>query len=252
MTIRDRDTLVQERVAADRVASIIRERLRDSDATRPRCEAPAGESDTDADLCARAAKRSFEEISREYLSRALRAEADGRAAADLREARRRSSSEDALELTLEAFRGSSRGKRRTSVGARCCSTGRSSRRAAASSRRSTSARSPGRARRSFASPDGRQIKFEAMAIEIANNPDARDRHVLEAARAKLVGAELAPIRRERFQREKEITEKLDLAPSYNATFELLSGHLARRAARRVRAVPARHAVDVGRRACRSS
>src|SRR4051812_38076858 len=71
--------------------------------------------------------------------------------------------------------------------------------------------------------DTRQIKFEATSIEIANNPDADDRHTIEAARAKLVGRELAPIKRERFQRERDITESLGLAPSYNATFELLSG-----------------------------
>ena len=39
----------------------------------------------------------------------------------------------------------------------------------------------------------------------------------------LVDAELAPLRRERFQRERDIIEKLDLADGYNATFELLSG-----------------------------
>lgn len=72
-------------------------------------------------------------------------------------------------------------------------------------------------------PDGREIKFESVAIEIANNPDARDRHLLEDARAKIVEADLAPLRREHFQREKEITEKLELAPGFNATFELLSG-----------------------------
>lgn len=71
--------------------------------------------------------------------------------------------------------------------------------------------------------DGREIAYESLPIELANNPDARDRHTLDAARSKLVEAELAPIRRERFQREKEITEQLGLAPSYNATFELLSG-----------------------------
>src|SRR5262249_34243671 len=72
-------------------------------------------------------------------------------------------------------------------------------------------------------PDGRELPYETVPIELANNPDARDRHAIDAARSTLVEAELAPIRRERFQREREITEELDLAPSYNATFELLSG-----------------------------
>jgi hypothetical protein len=71
--------------------------------------------------------------------------------------------------------------------------------------------------------DGRSIQYEQVAIEIANTTEARERHAIDAARAKLVEAELAPIRRERFQREREITESLNLAAGYNATFELLSG-----------------------------
>jgi hypothetical protein len=71
--------------------------------------------------------------------------------------------------------------------------------------------------------DTRQIKFEAASIDIANSGDANERHMIEAARAKLVERELAPIKRERFQRERDITESLGLASSYNATFELLSG-----------------------------
>ncbi len=62
-----------------------------------------------------------------------------------------------------------------------------------------------------------------MAIEIGNTTDRAERHAIDAARAKLVDAELAPIRRERFQLEREITEQLGLAADYNATFELLSG-----------------------------
>lgn len=71
--------------------------------------------------------------------------------------------------------------------------------------------------------DSRAIPFEATAIEIGNSTDANERHAIEAARAKLVKNELAPLRQERFQRERDITEALGLAPSYNATFELLSG-----------------------------
>jgi len=71
--------------------------------------------------------------------------------------------------------------------------------------------------------DGRQIQYEAVAIEVANSTDAAERHAIEAARAALVERELAPIRRERFQRERDITEQLGLADDYNATFELLSG-----------------------------
>jgi hypothetical protein len=72
-------------------------------------------------------------------------------------------------------------------------------------------------------PDGNRLQYEQVAIEIANTAEARDRHAIDAARAKLVESELAPIRRERFQREREITESLDLAPGYIATFEQLSG-----------------------------
>jgi hypothetical protein len=71
--------------------------------------------------------------------------------------------------------------------------------------------------------DGRELTYESLPIELANNSDARDRHLIDDARAKLVGAELAPLRREKFQREKDITEALGLASSYNATWELLSG-----------------------------
>jgi hypothetical protein len=72
-------------------------------------------------------------------------------------------------------------------------------------------------------PDGRGVQYEASSIQIANTTDSEERHTIETARAELVDRELAPMRRERFQREKDITESLELAPSYNATFELLSG-----------------------------
>jgi hypothetical protein len=71
--------------------------------------------------------------------------------------------------------------------------------------------------------EGRSIPFEAASIEMGNTTDRVERRAIEAARAKLVANELAPIRRERFQRERDITEELGLAPNYNATFELLSG-----------------------------
>ena len=71
--------------------------------------------------------------------------------------------------------------------------------------------------------DGRAIPFQRIAIEIANTSDRAERLVLEAARAKLVAAELAPLRRERFQRERDLTEGLDIAPGYNAAFSALSG-----------------------------
>ena len=72
-------------------------------------------------------------------------------------------------------------------------------------------------------PDGRRIPFQRMAIEIANSTDRDERLALESARAKLVAAELAPLRRERFQRERELTEGLEIAPGYNAAFTAVSG-----------------------------
>ena len=70
--------------------------------------------------------------------------------------------------------------------------------------------------------DTRQLQFQAVAIELANERDARARHAIEAARDKLVTNELAPLRRERFERERDIVEGLGLG-EYVETFELLSG-----------------------------
>ena len=71
--------------------------------------------------------------------------------------------------------------------------------------------------------DGRIVPYQRAAIEIANATDRRERLAIESARATLIESELAPIKRERFQRERDIVEALDLANGYNATFELLSG-----------------------------
>jgi len=72
-------------------------------------------------------------------------------------------------------------------------------------------------------PDGRRIPFQRVAIEQGNSTDRNERASLEKARAALVQRELAPMRRERFQRERDITESLALASGYNPTWELLSG-----------------------------
>jgi hypothetical protein len=71
--------------------------------------------------------------------------------------------------------------------------------------------------------DGRQMEFQRAAIEVANTTDRRERLMIERSRNALVASELAPIRRERFERERRIIERLELAGGYNATFELLSG-----------------------------
>lgn len=75
----------------------------------------------------------------------------------------------------------------------------------------------------IALPDGGRVPFQRAAIDLANSTDRAARLTLERARAALVRAELAPMRLERFQREREITEGLGLAPGYNATFDLLAG-----------------------------
>jgi len=72
-------------------------------------------------------------------------------------------------------------------------------------------------------PDGRRIPFQRIAIEIANTADRAERIVLEGARAKLVAAELAPLKEERFRRERDLTEEMNIASGYNATFGALSG-----------------------------
>jgi len=69
----------------------------------------------------------------------------------------------------------------------------------------------------------REIPYQRTAIELANTLDRHERARIEKARSTLVARELAPMRRERLQRERDITESLGLADGYNATWELLNG-----------------------------
>jgi hypothetical protein len=129
---------------------------------------------------------------------------------------------DALALTLEAFKGSapdSEEQRSTRLLLDWQAESQSSRQLAALDEREIAWEGAA----VVPVTDSRAIPFEAVSIEIANSPDAAERHAIEAARAKLVANELAPMRRERFQRERDIIEQLDLANGYNASFELLSG-----------------------------
>ena len=71
--------------------------------------------------------------------------------------------------------------------------------------------------------DGRSMPYQRVAIEIANATDRAERLALDEARAQLVERDLAPLKREKLQREKDFVESLELAPSYIATFETLSG-----------------------------
>jgi hypothetical protein len=69
----------------------------------------------------------------------------------------------------------------------------------------------------------REIPYQRTAIELANTLDRAERARIEQARRALVERELAPMKRERLQRERDITESLGLADGYNATWELLNG-----------------------------
>ena len=129
---------------------------------------------------------------------------------------------DALALALETFKGASEGSEERR-GARLLldwqAEAQSSRQLAALDEREIAWEG------STVVPvgDSRQIPFESVSIEIGNSSDANERHTIEEARAKVVARELSPMRRERFERERDITEQLDLAPNYISAFELLSG-----------------------------
>lgn len=71
--------------------------------------------------------------------------------------------------------------------------------------------------------DGRELPYARIAIDIANTTDRAERLLLDNARAALVARELAPLRQERLQRERDFMESLEIASGYNATFDALSG-----------------------------
>jgi len=131
-------------------------------------------------------------------------------------------SRDALELAIEAFRGAPDGsedKRAARLLVDWEAEAQSARELAALDERQIAWEASAIVRLA----DGRQIPFEKASIEMGNSTERADRQMIERARAALVAKELSPMRRERFQRERDITEALGLAGSYNATFELLSG-----------------------------
>ena len=71
--------------------------------------------------------------------------------------------------------------------------------------------------------DGREMPYQRASIDIGNASNRAERLLIERGRARVVAAELAPLRRERFQREKDLIERMEIAPTFNATFEALSG-----------------------------
>jgi hypothetical protein len=131
-------------------------------------------------------------------------------------------SADSLALTLEAFRGASAGSeehRQARILLDWQAEAQSSRELAPLDEREIAWETSAL----VTLPDGTKMQFERTPIDMANSTDRGRRLAIEKARSTLVEAELAPLRRERFQRERDIIEQLDLAAGYNATWELLSG-----------------------------
>jgi hypothetical protein len=163
----------------------------------------------------------MEEISREYYN----AHAGLKPTAELQPIYRKFASilgRDALELTREAFVSGAEGseeRRSARLLLDWQAESQSSRELAPLDEREIAWEADAVARLA----DGREIAYQRIAIELGNSTDRRERAVIEAARSALVERELAPIRRERFQRERDITESLELANGYNPTWELLSG-----------------------------
>ncbi len=73
------------------------------------------------------------------------------------------------------------------------------------------------------SSDGQVIQYQAVPIEIGNTSDRKARLALDAARARLVEKEHAPLRQERLQREKDYIESIGVAGDYNKSFEAVTG-----------------------------
>ena len=165
----------------------------------------------------------MQELSREYYL----AHSGQKASAELQpiyERHRGILGTDALAMVLEAFRGAPDGseeQRATRLLVDWLAEAQSSRELAPLEEREIDWE--GKAVVRVGDSGGREIEFQRVAIELANVTDMHERHAIDAARAKVVQDGLAPLRLERFQREKEITERLELASGYNETFELLSG-----------------------------
>ena len=129
---------------------------------------------------------------------------------------------DALELAREAFEGSaadSEERRSARLLLDWQVESRASRELAAHDEREIAWESAAVVRLA----DGRDLPYQRASIEIANAPDRAERLAIDDARASLVQRELAPLRRERLQRERDITESLGIGDGYVASFEALSG-----------------------------
>src|ERR671912_1358193 len=71
--------------------------------------------------------------------------------------------------------------------------------------------------------DGREVPYQRAAVELSTQTDRNERVALDDARSALVERELAPMRSERLQRERDLIESLEIADGYVASFEALSG-----------------------------
>ena len=173
------------------------------------------------DRLRREGERFMEELSREYYL----AHSGQKASAELQPVYEKYAAilgSDALTMVLELFRGANVGseeQRGLRLLADWLTESQSARALAPLDEREISWEGSAIVRLT----DGRQIEYQRVAIELANTADLGERHAIDDARAALVQRELAPIRRERFQREREITEDLGIANGYNAGFEMLSG-----------------------------
>jgi hypothetical protein len=72
-------------------------------------------------------------------------------------------------------------------------------------------------------PDGREVPYQRAAVDMAAETNRDARLELDDARAAIVARELAPMRGERLQRERDLIEELGIASDYIASFEALSG-----------------------------
>lgn len=178
-------------------------------------------SDVSLDRLRRDGQAFSEEISREYYLAA----AGLKPTAELQPIYAKYAavmSADALAMTLEAFRGATPGSeehRQTRILLEWLASLQSGRELAPLEEREIAWEASAMVRLA----DGSSVQFERVPIEVANAADRAYRVTVFDARNKLVESELAPMRREKFQRERDIIERLDLADGYNATWELLSG-----------------------------
>jgi hypothetical protein len=131
-------------------------------------------------------------------------------------------SEDAFRLTLDAFGSSAEGseeRRSARVLLEWELEGQASRVLAPLEEREVEWENGASLRLS----EGREIKYQVASIEIANSKERAERIAIDDARAALAGKEHAPIRLEYLQREKEVVESMELAASYNDSFEAVTG-----------------------------